>query len=59
MSPESFPRLRPARLLSVPAPEVFHFSMTALFAPAPVPQNYPATLDIPLEELRIVIGRHL
>jgi hypothetical protein len=59
MSPESFPRLKPARLLSVPAPEVFHFDIATLFAPAPVPQNYPASIDIPLEQLRILIARHL
>jgi hypothetical protein len=54
-SPESYPRLKPARLLSVPAPEVFHFDIVTLFAPAPVPQNYPASIDIPLEQLRILI----
>jgi len=59
MSPESFARLKPARLLSDPAPEVFHFDMATLFAPAPVPQNYPASLNIPLEEIRSLIARYM
>jgi len=59
MSQESFPRIRPACLLSVSVPEVFHFDTATRFAPAPVPQGHPASIDIPLEPFRILILKYL
>ena len=60
LSPESMPRVTTNNLpLTQPTNIVFHIDVLTLLHPCQPPANYPATIDINLEDVRQLILRHI
>ena len=56
ISPESMPIVQTNIVnLNIPTPLVFHIHLATLIHPCAAPANYPATLDINLENIRQLI----
>jgi formylmethanofuran dehydrogenase subunit A len=56
ISPESMPIVQTNNVdLNIPTPVVFHIHVSTLIHPCAAPANYPATLDINLEDIRQLI----
>ena len=60
LSQESMPRVNTNKVpITQPTNLVFHIDVFTLLHPSQAPANYPATIDINLEDVRQVILRHI
>jgi hypothetical protein len=56
LNPESMPVVQTHNIdLNLPTPLIFHIQVSTLLHPCALPPNYPATLDLDLENIRQLI----